>query len=232
MEIAMTDPASRIIQPPPLAAIILCGGNSKRMGSPKATLPFGSETMLQRVVSQLDKGAPPPDPIVIVGAAAQELPPIRRQHGVVIFATDQQPDRGPLEGLLTGLRHLADQPSRQAPQWAFATGCDTPLLCPAWPQALVAKASPSVKAIVPVDQTRRYPLAAAYHVELVPELEQFQAQGGMRIQALCDLASTLRVPVDDLRCVDPRLDTLTNLNTIAEYHAALQRCGFESQLEA
>ena len=31
-------------------AIILCGGKSSRMGRDKATLPFGPELMLQRVV--------------------------------------------------------------------------------------------------------------------------------------------------------------------------------------
>ncbi len=33
--------------------IVLCGGQSKRMGRPKAWLPFGGETMLQRVVRVL-----------------------------------------------------------------------------------------------------------------------------------------------------------------------------------
>ena len=31
-------------------AIVLCGGKSSRMGRDKATLPFGPELMLQRVV--------------------------------------------------------------------------------------------------------------------------------------------------------------------------------------
>ena len=34
-------------------AIILCGGKSSRMGRDKATLPFGPEQMLQRVVRLL-----------------------------------------------------------------------------------------------------------------------------------------------------------------------------------
>ena len=36
------------------AAIVLCGGRSSRMGTPKALLPFGPELMLQRVVRQFE----------------------------------------------------------------------------------------------------------------------------------------------------------------------------------
>ena len=32
------------------AAIVLCGGRSRRMGRDKASLPFGTETLLERVV--------------------------------------------------------------------------------------------------------------------------------------------------------------------------------------
>jgi molybdopterin-guanine dinucleotide biosynthesis protein A len=44
--------------------IVLCGGKSTRMGRPKATLPFGAETMLQRVVRLLGAVV---SPIVVKG---------------------------------------------------------------------------------------------------------------------------------------------------------------------
>ena len=51
--------------------IVLCGGRSTRMGVPKATLPFGPETMLQRVVRLLGAVV---SPIVVVAAREQSLP--------------------------------------------------------------------------------------------------------------------------------------------------------------
>ena len=39
--------------------IVLCGGKSTRMGVAKATLPFGPETMLQRVVRLLGTAVSP-----------------------------------------------------------------------------------------------------------------------------------------------------------------------------
>ena len=77
--------------------IILCGGHSSRMGLPKLTLPFGPELMLQRVVRILHEVV---EPIVVVRAADQELPPLPSS---VIVAEDRRVSRGPLEGLQAGL---------------------------------------------------------------------------------------------------------------------------------
>ena len=51
--------------------IVLCGGKSTRMGVAKATLPFGPETMLQRVVRLLGTTV---SPIAAVAARDQVLP--------------------------------------------------------------------------------------------------------------------------------------------------------------
>ena len=59
------------------AGIVLCGGKSTRMGSSKALLPFGSETMLQRVVRLLGEVV---SPMVVVAAVDQELPDILQRR--------------------------------------------------------------------------------------------------------------------------------------------------------
>ena len=94
--------------------IVLCGGRSTRMGLDKATLPFGPERMLQRVVRLLGEAV---DVIVVVAAPGQELPPL---PGSVRLARDQRESRGPLEGLFAGLGALP--PGIEA---AYATSCAT-----------------------------------------------------------------------------------------------------------
>ena len=79
---------------------VLCGGKSTRMGAPKATLPFGPETMLQRVVRLLETVVAP---IVVVAARGQELPELSPD---VPITRDEQDARGPLEGLRAGLKAL------------------------------------------------------------------------------------------------------------------------------
>jgi len=101
------------------AGIVLCGGKSTRMGSSKALLPFGSETMLQRVVRLLGEVV---SPMVVVAALDQELPAL---PGDVIIARDEREARGPLEGLRAGLKALPEDVER-----AYVTSCDVPLLVP------------------------------------------------------------------------------------------------------
>ena len=54
-----------------LGAVVLCGGESRRMGRPKAWLPFGPELMLQRVVRLIGTVA---QPIVVVAAPPLPAP--------------------------------------------------------------------------------------------------------------------------------------------------------------
>src|SRR5262245_61829045 len=102
-------------------AIVLCGGKSTRMGASKALLPFGPESMLQRVVRILAEVV---SPVVVVGAVDQRLPELPRQ---VIIARDEREGRGPLEGLRAGLKALPSDI-----EVAYVTGCDVPLLEPAF----------------------------------------------------------------------------------------------------
>src|ERR1700687_6334882 len=99
--------------------IVLCGGKSTRMGSPKALLAFGSETMLQRVVRLLGTVV---SPIVVVAAREQSLPKLPDD---VTVTRDEREQRGPLEGLRAGLRALPD-----SVDVAYITSCDVPLLVP------------------------------------------------------------------------------------------------------
>ena len=84
-------------------AIVLCGGKSTRMGLPKATMPFGDELMLTRVLRLLD---PLVARIVVVAASGQELPPLPEN---VRLIRDRRPDRGPLEGLAAGLSAIREE---------------------------------------------------------------------------------------------------------------------------
>ena len=80
--------------------IVLCGGRSSRMGTSKALLPFGPETMLQRVVRLLGTVVAP---IVAVAATDQVLPAL---PAGVIVTRDEREGRGPLEALRAGLKAL------------------------------------------------------------------------------------------------------------------------------
>ena len=75
------------------AGVVLCGGQSSRMGRPKAWLPFGGEVMLVRVVRLLGEVV---SPLVVVAAPGQDVPALPADVAVV---RDPERGRGPLQGL-------------------------------------------------------------------------------------------------------------------------------------
>ena len=116
-----------------VGGVVLCGGESKRMGRSKALLPFGRETMLQRVASVLEKELAP---IVIVAAPGQELPELGSD---ILEVRDEVPGQGPVQALLTGLNVLDE-----SVHCAFVCSCDLPLLTTDFVKFIVDRASPDL----------------------------------------------------------------------------------------
>ncbi len=88
-------PSSRI------AGIILSGGASRRMGTPKALLRFQNETFLDRLIRVF---SPVCDPIIVV--VGEHADPIRsgiERGREVLFALNPDPERGMLSSLQCGV---------------------------------------------------------------------------------------------------------------------------------
>lgn len=215
---------------PAAAGIVLCGGKSSRMGRPKALLPFGPELMLPRVVRILSEVV---SPIVVVAAPDQELPPLPEN---VLLTRDEREGRGPLEGLRAGMRELAAHVAAghvpvgrgdggETTLAIYATSCDVPLLSSAFIRQVLA-ALGEHQAAVPTEAGFYHPLAAAYRLAVLPEIEALLAADQLRPAFLFDRVSTYRIPVADLRIADPSLHSLKNCNRPEDYAAALEIAGF------
>ena len=188
--------------------IVLCGGKSTRMGMSKALLPFGDETMLQRVVRLLSEVVPR---IVIVAAADQELPALPP----VIVTRDERDGRGPLEGLRAGLKALPADVER-----AYVTSCDVPLLVPAFARQMLDLSRGYDAAVMEIEGFT-HPLSAVYAQTTLAPIEGLLAQDRLRPAFLFDLVKTRRVRPDEITA-DPDLRTLRNLNTREDYERALE----------
>jgi molybdopterin-guanine dinucleotide biosynthesis protein A len=191
--------------------IVLCGGKSTRMGSPKALLPFGSETMLQRVVRLLGSVV---TPIVVVSARDQALPML---PGYARIARDEQEGRGPLEGLRAGLKALPE-----SVEAAYITGCDVPLLVPAFVRLMIDLLGDHDIAVMEIDGFT-HPLSAVYRRSILPHVEALLADGRLRPAFLFDALKTRRVRPSEVASADPDLLTLRNLNTPEDYREALKQ---------
>jgi len=86
---------------PKIAGIILSGGASRRMGTPKALLQFQNETFLDRLIGLFSAVCDPI--IVVVGHHAEKIRSGIERGRVVLFAVNPDPDRGMLSSLQCGL---------------------------------------------------------------------------------------------------------------------------------
>ena len=190
--------------------VVLAGGKSTRMGVAKATLPFGSETMLQRVVRLLGTVV---SPIVVVAARGQVMPELPDDVSVT---RDEREGRGPLEGLRAGLKALPE-----SVDMAYVTSCDVPLLVPAFVERMIDLLGDHDIAVMEIDGFP-HPLSAVYRRDTLPQVESLLAQDRLRPVYLFDAVRTRRVHPVDMLSVDPQLRTLRNLNTREDYLAALE----------
>lgn len=197
-----------------IGGVVLCGGRSTRMGVSKATLPFGPETMLQRIVRLLSGVV---SPVVVVAAVDQELPVLPSD---VIVTRDEREARGPLEGLRAGLKALPETVSA-----AYVTGCDVPLLQPAFVQRMVDLLGDQDIAVMEIDGFT-HPLSAVYRRATLPHVEALLAQDRLRPVFLFEAVRTRRVKPEEMVVADAKLQTLRNLNTRDDYLAALADAGF------
>jgi molybdenum cofactor guanylyltransferase len=193
-----------------VGGIVLCGGQSKRMGRPKAWLPIAGELMLPRVVRLLREAVAP---IVVVAAPEQDLPPLPAEVQIV---RDEEQGRGPLQGLAAGLaalQGLADA--------AYASSCDVPFLRPEFVRRMIELLGEQ-HICVPRVGAYHHPLAAVYRVEVLAIVRNLLQENRLRPVFLFEAAPTRIVLADELRDVDPTCETLRNLNTPEDYEQALR----------
>ena len=193
-----------------VGGIVLCGGQSKRMGRPKAWLPIAGELMLPRVVRLLREVVAP---IIVVAAPEQDLPMLPDDVRIV---RDEEKGRGPLQGLAAGLAAL--QGHAEA---AYASSCDVPFLKPAFVRRMIELLG-THQICVPRVGEYHHPLAAVYRIEVLEAVRRLLEEDRLRPVFLFDAVPTRVVSADELSGVDATFETLRNLNTPEDYEQAMR----------
>ena len=175
--------------------LVLAGGESRRMGRPKAWLEVGETTLLRWMVERLG----PAFSEVVVSFAEpeqlEELVPYR-----LVF--DRKRASGPLAGIEAGL-------SAASHEVTFAIACDMPYVTRGVAEMAVAAARGCDAAMPRVDG-RAEPVCAAYTRSALPVITA-ALDGGHRLAA--DLAA--RLDVTWLEGLDPEI--FRSLNTLEDY---------------
>jgi len=194
------------------AGFVLAGGRSSRMGREKALLEINGTPLLLRAAQLL---APLCSGVTIVGT------PERYQHLGFAAIADEQPDIGPLGGILTALGH-ADSP------WNLVTACDLPYLTADWLRYLMGRAAASpARVVLPESDSGPEPLCAVYHREAAAAIRAEITRGQLKVTRALQSLPVERVSPADIRPFDPRGVLFQNLNTPEDYQRA--RADLESR---
>jgi len=195
------------------AALVLCGGFSERMGRDKASLPFGAETLLERIVGIV---SPCVDCVWLVAREGQEIPSNKKLQLQV--ARDPAEGLGPLAGLTAGLRAISAER-------AFVVSCDLPLLQEKLVVGLLDLAT-GLRAAIPIVDGHYVPTCAVYSKSLVPELDELLAAGERRPRAILKLPGVAAISEEEVRAFDPELQSFRDCNTPERYREALELAGY------
>lgn len=194
-----------------VAAFILAGGVSSRMGRSKGSLEFAGVPLIVRMVRLVE---PLVREVAVVGSseryAALGLRVIEDQS----LCGPEEPSPGPLVGIATALN------TSQAP-WNLILACDLPYLSAVWVDWLLSRSAQS-NADVLMPQTAHgvEPLAALYRRECVSLIDAALRRG---VRKITEALTGLRVALIDAvewQEFDPHGHVLTNMNTPADYEEA------------
>ena len=198
-----------------LTLVVNAGGQSRRMGQPKALLPTpAGDPLLVHVLRRLAPLAPARTIVIANDPAIAALPAL--PPGTRCLA-DAYPGTGTLGGIATGLG--------AASGWAAVAACDLPFVQAAVFAHLCAIAAEQENggdrwdAVVPVVGGYEEPLHALYHARCLPAIVVRLAAGARRVISFMPDVRTRYVDEAELRAIDPELRSFVNVNTPEEWAA-------------
>jgi molybdopterin-guanine dinucleotide biosynthesis protein A len=184
-----------------LNAVVLIGGESRRMGRPKQTLRRGGVTLAEIAVAAVEGFV---HRVVLAGDG-----PVPENLGSLECIADIPGLAGPLGGILAAMRKTPES------AW-IVSACDMPCVRREAIGWLLSQRRPGVWAILPRSAAGRVePLLALYEPQMKNTLERRAAMGRFGFQRL---AGSKRVmcpsPPDEIR------DAWTGVNTLEEFEGA------------
>ncbi len=193
-----------------MAAIILSGGENRRMGRNKAFLTWKGRIFLWHIIGVL---TPLFREILLVTRE-----PERYVGFPVKVVCDLDPARGPLTGIFSGLSASQDQKN-------FCVACDMPMIRTDLIQYMMQRAG-STDALVAVIRGRSLkgrsvpqPLHAVYDQRCLPVMRRHIREGRRGMQGVLRSLNTRFLDEEEVTHIDPDLSSFVSINTVEDYAA-------------
>lgn len=193
-----------------MGGFVLAGGESSRMGRPKALLEIAGMPMLTRTARLIESVA---DSCAVIGPRDE----LKCVHPRVIG--DEFPGCGPLGGIATALD------ASLAP-WNLVVACDLPYLTKSWLAYLVMRALASrAGAVIPMNERGAEPLCAMYHKRGAAAIRS-ALRGGVRKVTDGLAALTIEhIEPSEWKPFDSEGLLFKNVNSPEDYEDAKRRLG-------
>lgn len=189
-----------------MTGVILAGGKSRRMGGePKALIPLGGKTIIQRVAERVTSVLP--DSLIVTNT-----PELYAFLGLPMIH-DVFPDHGSLGGIYSGLRAASGDA-------AFAVACDMPFLHPGLIRAIVERAGDG-DVVIPNACGELQTLHALYSKRCLAPMETLLRSQRFKITAFFPEMKVVELSEAEVaRFQDPEL-CFMNVNTPEELERGL-----------
>ena len=180
------------------SCIILCGGQSKRMGRDKGSLIIKDNPMIKYILSTLNNEI---DEVIIVLNDAERIDKYMKfinpkdYNYRLKFAEDKIKNKGPISGILTGLENISTD-------YAIVFPCDNPFVTKNTIQTLFNEISENVQAVVPYHDEKNKlktsePLHSIYNKNIVPTIKDLISKDSLHIKGVIEKIETKFVLIDN-----------------------------------
>jgi len=187
----------------PFTLILLAGGESRRMKRDKARLSIENRPLIQTLLDQIEGFF---SEILISVSRGQRYDFLSYRH-----VEDEVEGRGPLAGILSGLRAASHE-------LCVVVACDIPYVDPIFLNRLIDEAG-GFEIAVPRSEAGMFePLLAVYKKSIIPAIEKILKSPNPQVLSLFDRCRTRFLDFSEITW-------LRNLNTPEEYEDYLRSRG-------
>ena len=180
------------------SCIVLCGGQSRRMGRDKGSMIIQDKPMIKHILSTLNHII---DEVIIVLNNQERID----KYGefidpqdytyTITFCEDEIKNKGPMPGIMTGLENINGN-------YALILPCDSPYVSKDYIQTIFSEIDDNYQAIVPYHDADNKiktsePLHSIYSKNIVPEIEKLVNDDVLHIKGLIEKIDTKFVLIDN-----------------------------------
>ncbi|WP_405266987.1 molybdenum cofactor guanylyltransferase [Methanobrevibacter sp.] len=191
------------------SCIILCGGQSRRMGRDKGSMIIQDKPMIKHVLSTLNHQI---NEVIIVlndedriDRYKEFIDPQEYTY-TVTFLEDIIKDKGPMPGIMTGLSQIKSE-------YALILPCDSPYVSKDYINAIFSEIDENYQAVVPYhDENNKLktsePLHSIYNKSVIPEIEELVNKDVLHIKGLIEKIDTKFVLIDNKKIEEKEFKNL------------------------